>query len=46
MNFLSLRTDVNAQYEIREFADAVEIFFQEQMPVTWSAWVECGKVCP
>ena len=46
MNFLSLRTDVNAQYEIREFADAVEVFFQEQMPVTWSAWVECGKVCP
>lgn len=46
MNFLSLRTDANAQYEIREYANAVEMLFREQMPVTWSAWVEHGKVCP
>ena len=46
MNFLSLRTDENAQYEIRQFANAVEELFREQMPTTWSAWVECGKVCP
>jgi thymidylate synthase (FAD) len=46
MNFLSLRTDQNAQLEIRQYADEVEVFFQEQMPATWSAWVECGKVCP
>ena len=46
MNFLSLRTDENAQYEIRQYAEMVEILFREQMPVTWSAWVECGKVCP
>ena len=46
MNFLSLRTDKNAQLEIRMYADAVELFFKEQMPVTWSAWTEFGKVCP
>lgn len=46
MNFLSLRTDANAQYEIRQYAEEVEEFFREQMPATWSAWVEHGKVCP
>jgi thymidylate synthase (FAD) len=46
MNFLALRTDPNAQREIREFADAVEKLFAEQMPETWKAWVEFGKVCP
>lgn len=46
MNFLALRTDPNAQREIREFADEVEKLFAEKMPVTWSAWVEFGKVCP
>lgn len=46
MNFLALRTDMNAQREIREFADAVEKLFAEQMPETWKAWVEFGKVCP
>lgn len=46
MNFLSLRTDENAQYEIRQYANTVEDFFREQMPVTWAAWTECGKVCP
>jgi thymidylate synthase (FAD) len=46
MNFLSLRTDENAQYEIREFADAVEVLFKEQMPATYSSWIDCGKVCP
>jgi thymidylate synthase (FAD) len=46
MNFLALRTDVNAQLEIRQYADAVEEMFKQQMPVTWSAWSEFGKVCP
>lgn len=46
MNFLSLRTDENAQLEIRQYANEVEVLFREQMPATWSAWVECGKVCP
>lgn len=46
MNFLSLRTDSNAQREIREYANAVERIFAQQMPVTYEAWVDCGKVCP
>ena len=46
MNFLSLRTDSNAQFEIREYANAVEEFFQRKMPVTHEAWRDFGKVCP
>jgi len=46
MNFLALRTDPNAQREIREYADAVEKLFAEKMPSTWEAWTEFGKVCP
>lgn len=46
MNFLALRTDENAQYEIRMYADAVEMFFKEKMPITWQAWTEFDKVCP
>lgn len=46
MNFLSLRTDENAQFEIRQYADAVEEIFAIEMPVTHSAWVENGKVAP
>lgn len=46
MNFLALRTDPNAQYEIRQYAQAVESMFAEEMPVTYEAWVEFGKVCP
>lgn len=46
MNFLSLRTDSNAQFEIREFARAVEEIFAAQMPETCAAWRDFGKVCP
>lgn len=46
MNFLSLRTDPNAQYEIREYALAVEELFKDAMPVTYEAWVNNGKVAP
>lgn len=46
MNFLSLRLDDNAQQEIREFAKAVEKIFAKQMPVTYEAWVDSGRVCP
>lgn len=46
MNFLSLRTDTNAQYEIREYAKLVEVHFAQEMPVTHKNWVEFGKVCP
>lgn len=46
MNFLSLRTAETALREIREYAQLVEKSFAESMPVTYSAWVDSGKVCP
>jgi thymidylate synthase (FAD) len=46
MNFLSLRNAPNAQREIRVYAEAVESFFEEQMPLTWSAWAESGREAP
>jgi thymidylate synthase (FAD) len=46
MNFLSLRTDENAQLDIRKFAEAVEILFSKEMPVTYSSWIANGKVAP
>jgi thymidylate synthase ThyX len=46
MDFLSLRTDKNAQLEIREYADAVEQLFKDVMPVTYQAWIDNGKVAP
>ncbi len=39
MNFVSLRNSEFAQLEIRRYADAVEAFFAELMPVTHAAFV-------
>jgi thymidylate synthase (FAD) len=38
MNFLRLRTQEDAQLEIREYANAVETLWSERMPVTHAAW--------
>lgn len=46
MNFLSLRLDSNAQYEIRQFAQEVEKMFRDEMPITWKAWVDNQRVAP
>lgn len=46
MNFLSLRLGQDAQYEIREFAKALETFFEIKMPITHQAWVENGRIAP
>lgn len=46
MNFLSLRLDKSAQLDIRRYATRVEIFFAQNMPVTYKAWVENGHICP
>lgn len=46
MNFLSLRTDSNAQEEIRRYAFEVEDIFAKHMPHTYSAWVKHGRVAP
>lgn len=46
MNFLSLRMDVNAQLEIREYANAIAEIFKGVMPVTYSAWIDNGMKAP
>ncbi len=46
MNFISLRAAETAQREIRRYAEAVERFFAETMPVTHAAFVAAGRVAP
>jgi thymidylate synthase (FAD) len=46
MNFVSLRAAETAQREIRRYADAVEVFFAEKMPVTHAAFVANDRVAP
>lgn len=46
MNFLSLRSADTAQYEIREYANAIIEIFEFVMPWTASAWIENGRVAP
>jgi thymidylate synthase (FAD) len=46
MNFLSLRNAETAQYEIRRYAEAIEPYFAELMPVTCEAFVANGRVAP
>lgn len=43
MNFLSLRTAPNAQWEIQQIAIAMEDAFKIHMPVTYAAWVDNGR---
>ncbi len=46
MNFVSLRAAETAQREIRRYAEAVETFLAEKMPVTHAAFVAAGRVAP
>jgi thymidylate synthase (FAD) len=46
MNFVSLRNSEFAQLEIRRYAEAVEAFFAERMPVTYAAFVANDRVAP
>jgi thymidylate synthase (FAD) len=46
MNFVSLRNSEFAQLEIRRFAEAVEIFFAERMPLTHAAFVANDRTSP
>jgi thymidylate synthase (FAD) len=46
MNFVSLRAAETAQREIQRYAEAVERFFAERMPVTHDAFVAAGRVAP
>ena len=46
MNFVSLRNAEFAQLEIRRYAEAVEQFFAEKMPVTHAAFVANDRTAP
>jgi thymidylate synthase (FAD) len=46
MNFISLRNDDNAQYEIRMLAKEVELIFADLMPVTYEAFMLNNRVAP
>ncbi len=38
LHFLKLRTDSHAQWEIQQYANAIEKFVAEKVPVSYSAW--------
>jgi thymidylate synthase (FAD) len=39
MNFISLRADVHAQWEIQQYAEALAACFEAKMPWTWGAYL-------
>jgi thymidylate synthase (FAD) len=46
MNFIRLRNEESAMYEIRQYAIEVENFFAELMPMTHEAFNKHGRVVP
>lgn len=46
MNFISLRNDSHAQWEIRQYAIALEEFFALECYETYLAFLENGRVAP
>jgi thymidylate synthase (FAD) len=46
MNFVSLRAADTAQREIRRYAEAVESFLAEKMPVTYEAFIANDRTAP
>jgi thymidylate synthase (FAD) len=46
MNFVSLRASESAQREIRRYAEAVERFLEQHMPITYAAFVASGRISP
>jgi thymidylate synthase ThyX len=46
MNFLSLRMDKSAMYEIRMYANAMFKLWQDVMPVTAAAFKDNGRIAP
>jgi thymidylate synthase (FAD) len=46
MNFVSLRNSETAQREIRRYAEAVESFLAERMPITHAAFVANARTAP
>jgi len=46
MNFIHLRGDETAQWEIRQYAHAIEALFSEHMPVTWQHFKDNNRTAP
>jgi len=44
INFISLRNESNAQYEINEYAKIIEDIFQKTMPISYEAFIESGRI--
>ncbi|MEK7721854.1 MAG: FAD-dependent thymidylate synthase [Elusimicrobiota bacterium] len=43
LNFITLRADAHAQYEIRQYADVITEIFRSKMPWTWKAWSKINE---
>src|SRR5204863_8298232 len=46
MNFVSLQNSETAQSEIRRYAEAVESFLADRMPITHAAFVANARTAP
>jgi thymidylate synthase (FAD) len=44
INFISLRNEESAQYEIQEYAKIIELMFSKIMPITHEAFEKAGRV--
>lgn len=42
-NFMNLRSSETAQWEIRQYSEALESIVQEQLPLAYKAWINNGK---
>lgn len=43
INFISLRNESNAQYEIQQYAEVIESFFAEIMPFSHGAFIDSNR---
>lgn len=46
LNFLMLRADERAQWEIRMYAEVIEGVLKGAMPMTYAAWIAAGRRAP
>ena len=46
LNFMALRNDDRAMYEIKLYAEAIEQIFEKHLPLTYKAFVDNGRVAP
>lgn len=46
MNFIHLRGHETAQWEIRQYAHALELFLSQNMPTTWHHFVQNNRTAP